>query len=82
MSASIQFNYSIPFGTSLRVGYKVSASTNAYTYVTPYPDYTQSPYTLVVPGAGLYDLEFTTVCPSCSGGNFSTPQVITQVGAT
>lgn len=75
--ASVSFNYTIPFGTSLRVGYRPQGSSGPYTYITgTYPTYLQSPYTLSGIAPGNYDIELTTVCPNCSGAQFSSPTVI------
>lgn len=80
--AALTFNFTIPFGTSLRVGYVPYGSSGPYTYIATYPSYSDSPYTLTVPNPGLYNLELTTVCPSCSGAGFSTPYVVNAVNAT
>lgn len=79
--ASVTFNYTIPFGTSLRVGYRVQNSTGPYTYVSTYPNYNESPYTLTGIAPGFYDIETTTVCNSCAGAKFSDPFVF-QATAT
>lgn len=80
--ATIIFNFTIPFGTSLRVGYIPTGSAGPYTYITDYPTYSDSPYTLTVPSPGQYNLELTTICPNCSGSQYSSPLVITVVNAT
>lgn len=80
--ASITFNYTIPFGTNLRVGYRLYGSSGPYTYITgTFPSYADSPYTLAPIPAGLYELELTTICNSCSGANYSDPEII-QASAT
>jgi len=77
--ASFTINYTIPFGSSLRIGYKFTASSDPYTYLTFYPSYNESPYTLDGIAPGSYTVELTTVCASCSGGQFSDPVVIQAV---
>lgn len=69
--ASITINYTIPFGASIRVGYREQASTNAFTYLPNYPSYNESPYTISGIPIGNYEVELTTVCPNCSGGIFA-----------
>jgi len=73
--ASIVINYSIPFGATLRVGYRIQASSSSFTYVNPFPDYTQSPYTISGLPIGNYEVELTTICPNCSGGIFGQPVI-------
>lgn len=63
----IEFNYSIPFNSSLRVGYRLAGSSGPYTYISSFPTYAESPYTLTVPLVTLYEIELSTMCPSCSG---------------
>lgn len=73
--ASITINYSIPFGSSLRIGYRIQNSSNPFTYLSNYPTYNDSPYTFDGLALGSYEVELTTVCPSCSGGVFADPAV-------
>lgn len=67
---NVTLTYSIPIGTKLRIGHRPPASTGPFTYLPTNPTSEESPYTFVLP-QGLYDLELTTVCPNCSGNNFS-----------
>lgn len=73
--ASITVNYTIPFGASVRIGYREIASSNPFVYLTNYPAYNDSPYTFGGLPVGNYEIELTTVCPNCSGGTFGEPQV-------
>lgn len=73
--ASITINYSIPFGSSIRIGYRVQNSSSAFTYLTNFPTYNDSPYTIEGLPANNYEVELTTVCPNCSGGTFGEPQI-------
>lgn len=57
----------IPFGTNLRIGYRLYGSTAAFTYITHYPSYDELPYTFSVPNPGQYEIEYTVACPGCSG---------------
>lgn len=69
--ATIAVNYDIPFGTSIRIGYRVRNSSNPFTYVMPFPSYADSPYYIQdLPLATDYDVELTPVCPNCSGANY------------
>jgi len=79
--ASIEFNYTIPFGTSLRVGYRATGSSGPFTYIATYPAYDESPYTLSGIPSGLTDIELTTLCPSCSGGLASSSYVFTATAS-
>lgn len=74
--ADIKFNYSIPFGTSLRVGYKIVNTSGPYTYVTYYPTYNESPYTIEDIAPGNYQIELVTVCPNCGGAYYSDPYIL------
>lgn len=69
--ASITINYTISFGASLRIGYRIQNSSSAFTYVTTFPTYNQSPYTISGLAIGNYEVELTTICPNCTGGVFS-----------
>lgn len=65
----------MPFGASMRVGYRIQNSSAAFTYLTTYPTYNESPFTFDGLALGTYEVELTTVCPSCSGGIFSEPTI-------
>lgn len=73
--AQITIDYSIPFGSSLRIGYRIQASSSPFTYITNYPNYNQSPYTISGLPVGNYEVELTTICPNCSGGVFADPVI-------
>jgi hypothetical protein len=75
--ASLTINYTVDFGASVRIGYRIIASGGAYTYLNNYPSYNQSPYTINGIPFGTYEVEITTVCANCSGGVYSDPVVIT-----
>lgn len=64
---------SIPFGATLRIGYRLYGSTDPYTYLSYYPSYNELPYSYSLP-VGNIQVEYTTICPSCSGSNYSPPQ--------
>lgn len=68
----------IKFGSTLRIGYRPQGSTSSFVYVTPYPTYDQLPKTFSITGPGIFEIEYTEICPNCSGGLFSDP-VITQI---
>ncbi len=66
----------IKFGSSLRIGYRQAYSASAFTYVATHPSYDQLPYSFSVPTPGLYEIEYTEVCPNCSGGIYSDPVIV------
>jgi hypothetical protein len=78
--AALTINYTIPFGSSLRVGYKIVGSLSDYTYVNFYPDYNSSPYIVGGLALGAYEVQLNTVCLNCAGSLFSDPVVIQAVG--
>ena len=67
---------SIKFGSSLRIGYRQAYSASAFTYVYEHPSYDQLPYIFSVPSPGLYEIEYTEICPNCSGGIYSEPVIV------
>lgn len=73
--ASITVNYTIPFGSNLRIGYRAQATSDPFTYLPNYPSYTDSPYTFSGLALGTYEVQLTTICPNCSGGVFADPVV-------
>jgi hypothetical protein len=75
--ADIIIAYTVPFNTNVRVGYKIKASSDPFTYLSIYPSYAQSPYTITgLTAAILYEIELTTICPNCSGSNYSDPVLV------
>lgn len=74
---NVKLTYTIPFGSNLRVGYKPAGAASPYTYLNVFPGAEDSPYTIVIP-AGFYDVQLSTICPNCSGNNYSDP-FVTQV---
>jgi len=77
--AQIVVNYTIPNGATIRIGYRVQNSSQAFIYPTPYPDYTMSPYMINNIPLGTYEVELTTICPNCSGGVFGQPVIYPAV---
>lgn len=61
----------IKFGSNLRIGYRPAFSTGAYTYITYNPAYNELPYQFVIPASGQWEVEYTELCPSCSGSAYS-----------
>lgn len=68
---------SIEFGATLRIGYRIYGSGGPFGYLSHLPDYNELPYTFSLPSAGIWDIEYTQICPSCSGSNYSDPEVVT-----
>lgn len=77
--ASITVNYTIPFGASMRIGYRIQSSSSAFTYLTTFPTYNDSPYTFSGLPVGNYEVELTTICPNCSGGAYASPEVFPAI---
>ena len=73
--ASITINYTIPFGSNVRVGYRVQNSSSPFTYVSPFPSYADSPFVISGLPVNNYEVELTTICPNCSGGVFADPVI-------
>jgi hypothetical protein len=67
---------SISYGSVLRIGYRANGSASAFTYINTYPTIDQLPYTFVVPLTGAVEIEYTEVCPNCSGNTYSDPQLV------
>jgi len=66
---------SINFGSRLRIGYRVAFSTSAFTYLGTYPTADQLPYEFTLP-AGTYEIEYTQLCASCSGNQYSETEIV------
>ena len=74
MSAVISTNSTtINFGSNLRIGYRAAYSASAFTYVSHFPSYNELPYQFEVPSSGQWEIEYTELCPSCAGSNYSSP---------
>lgn len=73
--ASVTVNYTIPFGSSIRIGYRIQGSSSAFTYINTYPTYNDSPFTFSGLALGTYEVELTTICPNCTGGIFGEPVI-------
>lgn len=78
--ASIIVHYSIPYGSSIRIGYRLANTENPFVYINSFPTFEDSPYTITGISPGNYEVETTTICPNCSGGIFSDP-IITPADA-
>lgn len=66
---------SIPYGATLRIGYRVYGSANPYTYLTHFPNYNELPYAYTL-STGIWEVEYTTLCPSCSLPTYSAPETV------
>lgn len=64
----------ISFGSVLRIGYRVYGSTGPYTYLTDFPTLNELPYTFSLPSANTWQIEYTELCQTCSGGTYSDPE--------
>lgn len=73
--ATIRVAYDIPFGTSIRIGYRVQNSLSPFTYVMPFPSYAQTPFYIQDLPLQQYEVELTSVCPNCSGANYGSPEI-------
>lgn len=66
---------SIPFGATLRIGYRTHGGVTPFTYLTHFPSYNELPYSYSLP-VGVWDVEYTTVCPACNGSQYSSSQIV------
>lgn len=66
-------NTSIGFNSQLRVGYRAAYSATGFTYISHFPSYNELPYIFSVPSSGVWEIEYTELCPSCSGNSYSDP---------
>lgn len=80
--ASLTVNYTAKFGSSVRIGYRIVASGSGFTYLNYYPSYNQSPFTIPGIPVGTYEVQINTICPTCSGGIFSPPEVVLAQAAS
>lgn len=75
--AHVTLKASMAYGTTARVGYRIRSSDDPWIYFVQQPSYDEFPYTFeenIPPGD--YEFEVSTLCPSCSGGKFSDPQIV------
>lgn len=61
----------IKFGTTLGIAYRPFGSASAFVQLGYFPGYNELPYTFSLPSAGVWEIQYTTICPSCSGSKFS-----------
>lgn len=66
---------SINFGSNLRIGYRIAFSSSAFTYLNQFPTLDELPYTFNL-DPGTYEIEYTQVCPNCSGNKYSEPDIV------
>ncbi len=69
---------SIPYGTSLRIGYRNNGSSGSYTYLTTFPSYNDLPYEYTLP-SGTIQVEYSTICLTCGGARYSDPQIVVAI---
>ncbi len=74
--AQITIQATIPFGSSLRVGYRLVASSDPFTYISDYLTSDDLPYDITSLASGLYEVELTTICPNCAGSTYSDPVIV------
>ncbi len=65
---------SISFGSTLQIGYRTYGSSGPFTYLGYFPSYNQLPYTFSLPLPGIWEIEYTEICPSCAGSKYSSPE--------
>lgn len=66
----------IKFGSHLRIGFRAEGSAGPYTYLSQYYSQDQLPVIFAVPTAGRWEVEYTEICPNCSGGIYSDPLAV------
>lgn len=69
----------IKFASYLRIGYRAENSSGHYTYFPQYFSQEQLPITIDLPSSGSWEIEYTEICPNCSGGIYSNPVVVLVV---
>ena len=62
---------SIQYGSSLQIGWRLYGSTSPFTIISTIPTYDDLPYTFTLPSAGVYEIQYTQICPSCSAPQYS-----------
>lgn len=67
----------IKFGSHLRIGYRPQGSAGPFIYLPQYFTQEQLPVTFTVPATGDWEIEYTEICPNCSGGIYSDSQTTT-----
>ncbi len=72
---------SINYGQTLRIGYRMNGASGPFTYLPYFPNYNELPYQFSVPSVGVWEIEYSTICPNCSGNVYSEPDT-TLVTAT
>lgn len=65
---------SIEYGATLGIGYRIYGSISPFTPLGHFPSYNDLPYTFSLPSAGVWEIEYTQICPNCSGNKFSNPE--------
>lgn len=68
----------IKFGSNLRIGYRLKDTSNPFTYLTARPTYDQLPYQFTLT-TGTWEVEYTELCPNCTGPVYSAPVTTTVV---
>lgn len=71
--ACITVSSTVNYGASIRIGYRIKASSSPFTYVPDYPTQADMPYSICGLANGIYEVEIVQICPNCSGGIFSDP---------
>lgn len=74
--ASLLVDYTVNFGANVRIGYRQYNTSSPFTYLSYYPTYNDSPVLIDGLPIGIYEVEITTICPNCSGGIFSEPEIV------
>jgi hypothetical protein len=77
--ATLTIQATVPFGASLRVGYRIISSSSPFTYLDNYLSQDDLPHDILDLPLGSYEVELTTVCPNCSGAKFGDPIIYEAV---
>lgn len=67
--------YTIDNGQKVRICYRPFNSAGPYTCLNDFPGPEESPYTFSLPSSGDWEIQVTTICPNCSGNNYSDPVI-------
>lgn len=60
----------IGFASNIRIGFRALGSSGSFTYL-PVKSADQLPLSFEVPTSGTWEVEYTEICPNCSGGIYS-----------
>jgi hypothetical protein len=75
---TLKINFTIPVGSSLKLGYRPIGSEDPFIYIEFPIAYNQTPYNITLDDAFLWEFELTTICGTCDSGGDSTSIIIQE----